>query len=113
MASSMSKADEYRQLADDCIVWASIAISDDQRELFLELVKEWRKYAESLDQCGDLGPSEAIKAAEMADQEIGRLGDPLATEEERELRKLRLIEGPQEFREIRINRAKIKHLPPE
>jgi hypothetical protein len=97
----MLKADEYRQLADDCIVWASIAISDDQHELFLEVAKEWRKYAESIDQCRDLGPSEAVKAAEIAGQEIDRLSDPLATDEERQLRKRRLIEGPQEFRDIR------------
>ena len=32
----MSKADEYRQFANDCIAWARIAISDDQREQFLE-----------------------------------------------------------------------------
>ncbi len=56
----MSKTDEYRQLANDCIVWARIATSDDQRE------------------------------------------------EERQLRKRRLIKGPQEFRDIRSNRAKIK-----
>jgi hypothetical protein len=30
----MSKADEYRQFANDCIVWARIATSDDQRENF-------------------------------------------------------------------------------
>jgi hypothetical protein len=28
----MSKTDEYRQFANDCIVWARIATSDDQRE---------------------------------------------------------------------------------
>jgi len=27
----MSKTDEYRQFANDCIVWARIATSDDQR----------------------------------------------------------------------------------
>ncbi|HEY6676438.1 MAG TPA: hypothetical protein VIZ87_06595 [Terrimicrobium sp.] len=29
---SMSKTDEYRQFANDCIVWARIATSDYQRE---------------------------------------------------------------------------------
>ncbi|TMJ79467.1 MAG: hypothetical protein E6G76_28410 [Alphaproteobacteria bacterium] len=33
----MSKTAEYRQLADGCIAWACLAISDDQREQFLEL----------------------------------------------------------------------------
>jgi hypothetical protein len=55
--------------------------------------------------------TEAAKAIEMAGEEIDRLGDPLATEEERQLRKRRLIKGPQEFRDIRINRAKEPGIP--
>jgi hypothetical protein len=30
----MFKTDQYRQFAHDCVVWARIAISDEQRELF-------------------------------------------------------------------------------
>jgi hypothetical protein len=40
----------------------------------------------------------------MASQEIDRLGDPSATDEERQLRKRRLIKGPKEFRDLRRNR---------
>jgi len=97
----MSKADEYRQFANDCIVWARIATSDDQREQFLELAKKWMSDAESIDQRIELRPTEAAKASEMAGEVIDRLGDPLATDEERQLRKWRLINGPQEFRDIR------------
>ena len=104
----MSKADEYRQFANDCIVWARIATSDEQREQFLELAKNWRSDAESIDRGTDLRPKEAAKASEMAGEEIDRLGDPLATDEERQLRKQRLINGPQEFRDIRSDRAKIE-----
>ena len=46
----------------------------------------------------------AAKASELAGQEIDRLGDPLATDEERQLRKRRLISGPKEFRNIRRRR---------
>ena len=92
----MSKTDEYRQLADGCIAWARLAISDDQRKQFLELAIQW------------LSDAESAKASEMASEEIDRLGDPLATDEERQLRKQRLIKGPQEFRDIRSNRAKIE-----
>jgi hypothetical protein len=99
---SISKADEYRQFASDCIVWARIATSGDQREQFLELAKKWMSDAESIDQRMGL----AAKASEMAGEEIDRLGDPLATDEERQLRKRRLIKGPKEFRDIR-NRVKI------
>ncbi len=44
----------------------------------------------------------------MGDAESIDQGDPSATDEERQLRKRRLINGPQEFRDIRSNRAKIK-----
>ena len=106
----MSKTHEYRQVANDCIVWARIATSDDQREQFLELAKQWRSDAESIDQGIEL---RRAKASEMAGEEIDRLGDPLATDEERQLRKQRLIKGPQEFRDIRSNRAKIEPRFPE
>jgi hypothetical protein len=89
----MSKADQYRQFANDCIVWARIAISDDQRKQFLELAKKWMSDAESIDQGIELRRTEAAKASETAGEVIDRLGDPLATDEERQLRKQRLING--------------------
>jgi hypothetical protein len=106
----MSKTDKYRQFANDCIMWARRATSDDEREQFLELAKEWMSDAESVDQGIEL---QRAKASEMAGEEIDRLGDPLATDEARQLRKRRLIKGPQEFRDIRSNRAKIKPGFPE
>ena len=48
----------------------------------------------------------AAKAAEMASEEIDRLGDVSATDEERQLRKRRLIKGPKEFLDLRRNRPK-------
>ena len=48
----------------------------------------------------------AAQAAEMASHEIDLLGDPLATDEERQLRKRRLIKGPKEFQDLRRNRPK-------
>jgi len=48
----------------------------------------------------------AAKAAEMASEEIDRLGDPSATDEERQLRKRRLIRGPKEYLDLRRNRPK-------
>ena len=104
---SMSKADEYRQFANDCIAWARIAISDDQRQQFLELAKKWTQDAEMIDQGIKVRANKAARASEMAGREIDLLGDPSATDEERELRKQRLINGPQEFRDIRSNRLTI------
>ena len=48
----------------------------------------------------------AEKARAMAGQEIDRLIDPSATEEERQRRKRRLLKGPKEFRDVRSNRPK-------
>ena len=48
----------------------------------------------------------AREASEMAGQEIDRLSDPLATAEERQRRKRKLVKGPKEFRDIRRNRPK-------
>ena len=48
----------------------------------------------------------AAQAAEMASEEIDRLGDVSATDEERQLRKRRLIKGPKEFLDLRRNRPK-------
>ena len=103
----MFKADEYRQFADDCIVWARIAIFDDQRDQFLELAKMWMQDAEMIDQGIKVRANKAARVSEMAGREIDLLGDPSATDEERELRKQRLIKGPQEFRDIRSNRPTI------
>jgi hypothetical protein len=71
----MSKTDEYRQFANDCIVCARIATSYDQREQLLELAKKWMSDAESIDQVIDLRPNKAAKASEMAGEEIDRLVD--------------------------------------
>ena len=45
----MSEADEYRQFANDCIVWARIATSDDQRARLVELAKQWEAGARELE----------------------------------------------------------------
>src|SRR5213080_3349303 len=54
----------------------------------------------------------AMEASEMAGQEIDRLGDPPATDEERQRRKRRLVKGPKEFRDIRGNRPEFKSSGP-
>src|SRR2546430_17641375 len=80
---SMSKTDEYRQIANDCIVWARIATSDDQRDQFLELAKKWMSDAESIDQGIELRPNNAAKASEMAGGGKKRMGCPVRTSEQR------------------------------
>jgi hypothetical protein len=45
----MPDAHEYRQVANDCIVWARIATSDDQRARLVELAKQWEAGAKELE----------------------------------------------------------------
>jgi hypothetical protein len=52
--------------------------------------------------------NKASKASEMAGEEIDRLADPSVTDEERQLRKQRLLKGPREFREFRDLRDRRK-----
>ena len=47
-------------------------------------------------------------ASDMAGREIDRMGDPLATDEERQSRKRRLLKGPKEFRDICDKPSKTK-----
>jgi hypothetical protein len=44
----------------------------------------------------------------MAGRQIDKIGDPSATDEQRQQRKRRLLKGPTEFRDIRGDLAKPK-----
>jgi hypothetical protein len=50
----------------------------------------------------------AVKAKELAGAQIDRMVDKSAPVEEQASRKRRLLKGPEEFREIRVDRAKKK-----
>jgi hypothetical protein len=54
------------------------------------------------------GPKAKSKARDLAGQEIDKLGDPSATDEERQQRKRRLLKGPREFRDFRSDLPKPK-----
>jgi hypothetical protein len=50
----------------------------------------------------------SARAKEMAGSAIDKLSDPQASTEEKASRKRRLISGPEEFRDARVDRAKKK-----
>jgi hypothetical protein len=54
------------------------------------------------------GPGRARKADEMAGRQLDQLVDKSAPTEEQESRKQRLLKGPEEFRNVRVDRAKAK-----
>ena len=47
-------------------------------------------------------------ASDMAGEQIDKLGDSSATAEERQMRKRRLLKGPKEFRDLRVDHPKPK-----
>ncbi len=50
----------------------------------------------------------AARAAELAGEQIDKMGDVATTAEERQTRKRRLIKGPKEFRDGRTDQPKSK-----
>jgi hypothetical protein len=96
-----------------------IRLSPDKRKA----VEEWAKTAldkpslsEAVRRLLDLGLAsahrsaarmkKAMEASEMAGQELDRLRDPSASDDERHRRKRELIKGRKKFRDIRRNRPK-------
>ena len=71
-----------------------------------EAIRRLVELALGIAQRAGVRTKKAAKAAEMASEEIDRLGDFSATNEERQLRKRRLIKGPKEFLDLRRNRPK-------
>jgi hypothetical protein len=53
-------------------------------------------------------PARAARARELAAEAIDKMGDPAASTEERAQRRRRLTKGPEEFRELRVDRPKVK-----
>jgi hypothetical protein len=83
--------------------WAASQQDDPSRA---EAIRRLVELALAIGQRAGARTKTAAKAAEMASEEIDRLGDPSASDEERQLRKRRLIKGPKEFLDLRRNRPK-------
>ena len=67
-----------------------------------EAIREILERALKLAQPRQIGPHKgASEARQMAGTQLDRLGDASVTEDERQSRKLRILKGPKEFREMR------------
>jgi hypothetical protein len=53
-------------------------------------------------------PGRSLRAQELAENTIDKIGDPSAHAEERAHRRRRLTKGPEEFRETRVDRPRAK-----
>jgi hypothetical protein len=45
MPPAIPTAAEYRQYADECLVWAKSAKADHERDIFLQMAKTWMEAA--------------------------------------------------------------------
>lgn len=57
---------------------------------------------------GERSASQRARAKELAGQAIDRLSDDAAPDDDKASRKRRLLKGPPEFREARVNRSNRK-----
>jgi hypothetical protein len=53
-------------------------------------------------------PGRQLRAQELATKAIDKIGDPSMPPEEHAQRRRRLTKGPEEFREVRVDRPKAK-----
>ena len=47
----MASAEEYRENADECMVWAKSARSDRERAIFIQMANTWLQAATLLETC--------------------------------------------------------------
>lgn len=83
--------------------WAASQRDDPSRP---EAIRRLVELALGIGQRAGARTKKAAQAAEMASEEIDRLVDPSASDDERQSRKRRLIKGPKEFLDLRRNRPK-------
>jgi hypothetical protein len=55
----MGTADEFREYARECLQWADEAETDDQRQSFISMAKDWILAALSLDGAPSTGQAQA------------------------------------------------------
>jgi hypothetical protein len=41
----MPTAEEYRRYADECLAWAKQAVTDSERETYLQMAQDWLRAA--------------------------------------------------------------------
>jgi hypothetical protein len=56
----MTTADEYREYAKECLHWADEAETDEQRQSFLDMARDWTLAALRLGMSKDTDGSSAI-----------------------------------------------------
>lgn len=95
-------SDAFRDNADNCLYLAENAASDPASIRYKRMAQAWTALAEEQDWLDGL-PTQAERATELAEGTIDRLSQDSASSDDVENGKLQLIDGPAEFRNIRID----------
>ena len=64
----MTTAEEYRQYANECLRFADEAKTDDQRQAFLDMARDWTLAAMRLE--GTLRPDQSDRAVPVDQQPV-------------------------------------------
>jgi hypothetical protein len=94
-----------QQLIEAIDAWAKRASAASRSDAICRLIEKSLASVQPPDTGAHPGAS---RARELAGQEIDKLANPSATEEEQKTRKRRLTRGPNEFRELRGDQPKRK-----
>lgn len=98
----VKNSDLFRDNADNCMHLAESATNDQASIRYTRMAQAWTALAKEQDWL-DGYPTQTARATELAGGTIDRLSEDGASNADVQNRKRRLIDGPAEFRDARVD----------
>lgn len=98
----MKKSDTFRENAENCLELADGAANEQAAVRYRRMAEAWVALANEQDWL-DGHPTQAERATELADNALDQMRVEGASSTDTENRKRRLIDGPAEFKEDRVD----------
>lgn len=95
-------SDTFRENADNCAQLAETAANEQAAMRYGRMAEAWKSLAAEQDWLDGL-PTQNERASELAEGTIDKLSERSAHIDDIEVRKRRLIDGPAEFRDARVD----------
>jgi hypothetical protein len=104
VVSDVKGSDTFRENADNCLLLAEKAASEPASNRYRRMAQAWTALAQEQDWLdGHPAQTTTDRASELAEGTIDRLSEEGASSDDVKSRKRRLIDGPAEFRDTRID----------
>lgn len=100
----MTTADTFRENATNCLGLADKAVSEQAMTRYKRMADAWYVLANEQDWLEGVS-SQTVRASELASGAIDRMNKDTVPHDDTASRKQRLIDGPEEFRNARIDRT--------